>query len=249
MPAQATTSYVDGPHESGMFKTIRRTPGSMVIAVGRGRVEEVHDIAVATRGRQYYLVKQKSDVLKFGPWTLETVEPRDLVEITMECQIEVRDGVRFYNSGHHSGLEAMAESVMKDRAQRACRNARWNESANVQAQLQSLTDDVAPGAICRVLYVSAKPEKDTNWRYNHLKDREETIWTALGLLETQRFGFQSSQDSCSVTIMPDRCRGANQGLLTVGDERCWRSVRQWRFSPHHTGVRVDAHPPEPLVGR
>ncbi len=61
--------------------------------------------------------------------------------------------------------------------------------------------------------------------------------------------FQSSQDSCSATIMPDQRAAANRGSPAATAGLCRRSVRQWRFSPHDTAVGVDARPPEPFVGR
>ena len=75
-----------------------------------------------------------------------------------------------------------------------------------------------------------------------------SLWTALGLVETQRFGFQSSQDSCSTTIMPDRRGGANPSPPAGRGERCRSSAGQRRFPPHHTALGVHAHPPEALVG-
>jgi hypothetical protein len=75
-----------------------------------------------------------------------------------------------------------------------------------------------------------------------------SLWTALGLVETQRFGFQSSQDSCSTTIMPDRRGGANLSPPAGRGERCRSSAGQRRFPPHHTALGVHAHPPEALVG-
>jgi hypothetical protein len=49
--------------------------------------------------------------------------------------------------------------------------------------------------------------------------------------------------------MPDRRQGANPTPPASREERCRRSGQQRRFSPHHTGVEVHTHPPEPSVGR